>query len=293
MYSLTSLTKRHILIFLRDKTAVFFSFLSVLILLALYFLFIGKQYTSGGELDLLDENLKTYLVAGVMMGGIIVINTLSLSLGMMGTIISDMEYRKLDGFLVTPVRRYQLILSYYLASVIVTTLLTLFMWALTIIYVGLSSGYWYTFEVIALASVYILLFTFISSSIMIFITTLMKSTNAFGAVSGVLGTLVGFMSGIYMPLVVLGQSMAYVASAVPFTHMAIILKNVLLKEPYKELSVLIPEEAMSGISLVYGTKEIGIFGIDVAMPWIMLLSALLALILLYFSYRKLNKKMGN
>ena len=98
MYSLISMTKRHILIFLRDKTAVFFSFLSVLILLTLYFLFIGRQFTSGSEMDLLDENLKTYLVAGVMMGGVIVINTMSLSLGMMGSIINDMEYRKLDGF---------------------------------------------------------------------------------------------------------------------------------------------------------------------------------------------------
>ena len=61
MYSLISMTKRHILIFLRDKTAVFFSFLSVLILLTLYFLFIGRQFTSGSEMDLLDENLKTYL----------------------------------------------------------------------------------------------------------------------------------------------------------------------------------------------------------------------------------------
>ena len=292
MYSLISMTKRHILIFLRDKTAVFFSFLSVLILLTLYFLFIGRQFTSGSEMDLLDENLKTYLVAGVMMGGVIVINTMSLSLGMMGSIINDMEYRKLDGFLVTPVKRYKIILSYYISSIIVTTILTLFMWGLTILYVGIFSGYWYSVGTILLASLYIFLFTFISSSIMIFLTTLLKSVNAFGTMSGILGTLIGFVSGIYMPLVVLGKSMAYVASLVPFTHMAIILKNVLLKSPYEELSLLVPSEAMTEISAVYGTTEIGVLGADVSMIWIMLACVLFALALLYFAYRRLNKKMG-
>lgn len=292
MYSLISLTKRHILIFLRDKTAVFFSFLSVLILLTLYFLFIGRQFTSGSEMDLLNENLKTYLVAGVMMGGVIVINTMSLSLGMMGSIINDMEYRKLDGFLVTPVKRYKIILSYYISSIIVTTILTLFMWALTILYVGVFSGYWYSLGTILLASLYIFLFTIISSSIMIFLTTLLKSVNAFGTMSGILGTLIGFVSGIYMPLVVLGKSMAYVASLVPFTHMAIILKNVLLKGPYEELSLLVPSEAMTEISAVYGTTEIGILGAEVSMIWIMLASVLFALTLLFFAYRRLNQKMG-
>jgi multidrug/hemolysin transport system permease protein len=127
---------------------------------------------------------------------------------------------------------------------------------------------------------------------MIFLTTLLKSVNAFGTMSGILGTLIGFVSGIYMPLVVLGKSMAYVASLVPFTHMAIILKNVLLKGPYEELSLLVPSEAMTEISAVYGTTEIGILGSNVSMIWIMLACVVFALTLLYFAYRRLNQKMG-
>ena len=76
MYDLISLIKRNTLTFLRDKAAVFFSFLSVIILLGLYFLFIGRQYTSGLNMD---DNLKTFLSASVMMGGVLVINTVSLA----------------------------------------------------------------------------------------------------------------------------------------------------------------------------------------------------------------------
>ena len=292
MYDLTSLIKRHILKFLRDKTAVFFSFLSVLILLALYFLFIGRQYTDGEALSFLDPKFKTFLTAGIMMGGILVINTVSLSLGMMGNIITDLEYHRLDGFLVTPVKRYKIILSYYISSIIVTTVLSLFMWYLTVLYVGLAAGYWYSFGAVFQATLLIILFTFISSSVMIYLTTLLKSVNAFGTLSGILGTFIGFISGIYMPLFVLGKSMSYVASVVPFTHMAIMLKNVLLEEPFRILAQDVPADAMAEIKEVYGTVEIGVVGQDVPMAIIMIASLGLAFLFLFLAYRNMNKKMG-
>lgn len=292
MFDLTCLVKRNIYTFLRDKTAVFFSFLSVIILLALYFLFIGRQYTTGGSLDLIDENLRTFLGVSIIMGGVLVINTISLSLGVMGNVISDLANHRLDGFLVTPVKRYKIILSYYISAILVTSILSLFMWGLTILYVGLLSGYWYTLSTILQASGLIIFYTFVSASLMIFLTALLKSVNAFGALSGILGTVVGFISGIYMPLFVLGKSMIYVASLVPFTHMTIILKNVLLKEPYEALAKEVPQEVMNEIEVAYGTVEIGVLGQDVKMWVIMTAIILLSFILMYFAYKKMNKKMN-
>lgn len=285
MYDLMSLIKRNTLTFLRDKAAVFFSFLSVLILLALYFLFIGRQYTSG--LDMIDDNMKTFLSISVIMGGVLVINTVSLALGIMGNIITDLQYKKLDAFLVTPVKRYKIILSYYLTAIMITSVLTLLMWLLTVLYVGISSGYWYSFLTILKVSGLLVFYTFISATLMIFLTTILKSVNAFGALSGILGTFIGFMSGIYMPLSVLGKSMVYVASLVPFTHMTILLKQILLKEPY----ALLPGEAVESISIFYGTNEVGILGQSVGMIWIMIATLLISFLLLYFAYRNMSKKM--
>lgn len=285
MNDLISLVKRNSLAFLRDKAAVFFSFLSVIILLALYFLFIGRQYTS--DLDMVSNDMKIFLSTSVIMGGVLVINTVSLSLGVMGNIITDLQFKKIDAFLVTPVKRYKIILSYYITSILVTIVLTLLMWVLTILYVGIFSGYWYSFLTIIKVSGLLVFYTFISATLMIFLTTILKSVNAFGALSGVLGTFIGFISGIYMPLFVLGKSMGYVASLVPFTHMTILLKQVLLKEPY----ALLPNPMVEEISLFYGTQEIGILGINVHMVWILLVSLALSLVLLYFAYRNMSKKM--
>lgn len=288
MYDLKCLISRNIKNFLRDKAGVFFSFLSVIILLGLYFLFIGRQYTSGEAFDSISSELKTFLSTGVIMGGVLVINTVSLSLGVMGNIVTDLEQKKLQGFLVTPIKRYKIVLSYYISSNIVTAILTLIMWALTILYVGLSTGYWYSFETIIYVSLLIVLYTFISTTLMIFLVTLIKSTNAFGALAGVLGTLIGFMSGIYMPLEVLGTAMANVASIVPFTHMTILLKQIILKDAY---ALLHPEFA-EAVSSVYGTEEIGIFNQPIDMVYLMIGSVLIAFALLYFAYRNMIKKMA-
>lgn len=300
MNDLIALTKRHVLAFLRDKTAVFFSFLSVLILLALYFLFIGKQYTS---FDWLNEDYqlnitftdaeKTYIVSGIMMGGILVINTVSLSLGIMGNVINDMYYKRLDGFLVTPIKRYKIILSYYLSSILVTSVLSIFMWVLTYMYVGLVSGYWYSIFNLFFVSIILIIYTFVSASMMIYLTTLMKSINAFGALSGVLGTFIGFASGIYIPLEQLGSATQYVASLLPFTHMSIFLKNILLEGPYQMMSDKgIPNEILDGIKRGYGSVELGVLGMNVSMIVILIVSLGIAVLFLFLAFRNMTKKMN-
>lgn len=298
MFEIQALVKRHIYKFLRDKAAVFTSLLSVIILLALYFLFIGRQYTDG--IENLSEPLQTRIVIGVMMGGILVINTISLSLGVMGNLVTDIDQKKLEGFLVTPIKRYKIILSYYLSAIIVTSVLTLLMWALTILYAGIFKGYWYPIDIIIIASLLIILYTFISTALMVFLTTLIKSVNAFGTLSGVLGTFIGFLSGIYMPLTVLGQAMIYVASFNPFTHMSILLKKVLLDQPLIELGTLLssnpnienPQSILDNLRNVYGAQEIGIAGQSVSMGIIFSIIAVITLIFLFLSYRNMNKKVS-
>src|SRR5690554_388780 len=111
MYEFLNMTKRNILIFIRDKTTVFLSFLSVFILLLLYVLFIGNGFVDGfvNEGAAIDNKLKTFLITSIVMGGAIVVNTASLSLGVMSSIVSDLESNKLDGFLVSPKNNFKLL----------------------------------------------------------------------------------------------------------------------------------------------------------------------------------------
>ena len=53
----------------------------------------------------IKPGLIEYIKISNMMGGILVINTISLSLGIMGNIVTDLEQRSLDAYLVTPVKK--------------------------------------------------------------------------------------------------------------------------------------------------------------------------------------------
>ncbi|MFA7612459.1 MAG: ABC transporter permease [Acholeplasmataceae bacterium] len=295
MYEFLNMTKRNILIFIRDKTTVFLSFLSVFILLLLYVLFIGNGFVDGfvNEGAAIDNKLKTFLITSIVMGGAIVVNTASLSLGVMSSIVSDLESNKLDGFLVSPIKRHKIILSYYVTSIIITTVLTIFLWFLAVLYVGVASGYWYKTMTVLKVSSLIILYTFISSTFMIFMTSLIKSTNAFSTLAGVFGTIIGFISGAYIPLSQLGKLPLNIASLVPFSHMTMQLKQILLEEPYKILKTApgMTEELFDIATEAYGTNQILIFNNSINIWLILGVSALIGITLLFITYKRLNNKM--
>jgi len=296
MYSTISLVNRNIKAYLRDKTAVFFSFLSVIILLGLYILFLGNNLRPDGLEGILTDNQITFLVYSQLIPGLIVINSVSIPLGNLGNIINDFEYRQIDSFLVTPVKRYKVIIAYYLSSFVITVIISILLTVAAFLIMGISTGEHLAFMIYIQSILLVVLFSFISTAIMMFITSLIKSVNAFGAVSGVFGTFIGFTSGIYMPLFVLPEFMTKVASLVPFTHMNILLKRVVMTQafdlfdPNKFESLEQYNEVMGELKVAYGFNELGILGIDVPMFVIMIGCILLSVGLLVLSSTIMSKR---
>src|SRR5690606_5670319 len=251
MSEFLALTTRNIKIFLRDKTAVFFSFLSVIILLGLYILFLGNQFKMEGLNDLFTDQEQNFFVYSQMIPGLIVINTLTISLGNLGNVINDLEYKIMDGFMVTPVKRFKVIFAYYSSSLLITIALS---WAMLLAawgLLGITSGIFFNPSIILNAALVIVLCSFISSAFMVLLTAFIKSINAFGAVAGVFGTVIGFTSGIYMPLAILPQAMNYVSSLIPFTHMTILLKQIMFVQAYEILETKLPAEGLAQINKYY------------------------------------------
>lgn len=299
MYSLLSLVSRNIKTYVRDKTAVFFSFLSVIILLALYLLFLGNNFKPQGLDDILTEGQITFMVYAQLIPGLLVINSLSIPLGNLGSMINDFEYRQIDSFLVTPIKRYKVILTYYLASFIITLVISLLLLVAAFVLIGVSTGVHLAPMTYIYSALLMILFSFISTAIMVFITSLIKSVNAFGAIAGILGTLVGFLSGIYMPLFILPDAMTKVSSLVPFTHMNILFKRLVLPQafdlldPTKFASTEQYNEVLNEMQIAYGYNEIGVLGLDVPMVWVMIASVLLAIGLLIVSTKIMQKRIKN
>ncbi len=294
MNRISALTKRNIKLFLRDKSTVFFSFLSTLILVGLYFLFIAKAYSSemvqqsGG---ILTETSGNFLIYLQMMAGVLILNSVSLSTGSFATIAKDFESRRVDSFLLTPAKTREILIAYFFGGFSVSLLLNLFSWLVSVLLIGILTGYYISVSAFFAASAILVAASLISAPLMLLITTLVKSSAAIGVLSGVSGTFIGFLSGIYMPYSSLGKTTEKVGSLLPFSHLTVWMKQTLLKDACARLNIT-GEFKEAIINGYFSAKNIGFLGMDVPL-WIMLAAcAVFALLCLLASDRILKKRMA-
>ena len=90
------LTKRNIKLYLRDKSTVFFSLISSLIIIALFILFLGKVYIDNtvsqfAEYRTIERSSLQALIFSWILAGIIVLNSISIPQMILSRIILDKE----------------------------------------------------------------------------------------------------------------------------------------------------------------------------------------------------------
>lgn len=297
MSEITILVKRNIKIFVREKATVFFSFLSTLILIALYFLFIAKIYTSGmdnpdagGIAMTLNSKSKYFIVYLQMMAGVLVLNSMSLATGAFSTIARDFETKRFYSFLLTPIKSYKIILSYFVAGFIASFVINTFTWIVSFVTIGMSTGYWLALPTFFMVLFVLFVASLISSSFMMLVTSLVKSSAAIGVINGVSGTFFGFLCGIYMPYSNLGEATKVIGSFLPFTHLTIWLKRVMLNRAFSQLEI--PRTFKSILYKHYFSAEnIGFCTLDVPLWLMVTLSGITGLIFLISSWIILSKRL--
>lgn len=280
MKELTALTKRHTKNYLRDKISVFFSFLSILILLAIYLLFLGQVFAA---IPFLSDSEQARFTIGYIMGGVLVVATLTLSLGIIGTYVNDLESKRINSFLVTPIHRRKLIISYYITATLITVFLTLIMFMLSFLYLGLVLGVWYNLLLIMRIVGIIILYVCISTPIIVFLVTFIKSNSAFATLSTIIGTLIGFISGIYIPITVLGSFTKFISTLLPFSHMTMHLRKVLIGN---DILKNIPGEYLTEMGIV----DLPIFGVNVNIYVLFAIFIACSAGLLLLAYHVTNRK---
>jgi multidrug/hemolysin transport system permease protein len=267
MRNITILAKRSIKLYIRDKQAVFFSFLSSLILVALYFLFIANIYAQSFDdaaPGVFSSNAQYFIIYLQMMAGVLVLNSLSLSLGVFSTVAKDFENRRTDSLLLTKLKPSELQISYFAAAYIVSFLMNCLTWFVSLALIYALTGFIIEFGAI-LASLGVLAVCSVAScSLMLFVTALVKSSTAIGVINGIAGTFLGFLCGIYMPYGNLGKTAELVGSVLPFTHMAIWLKQTVLENAFKQVSM--PAE-MADMVLrdFFSAESIGFLSFDISL----------------------------
>ena len=240
MRELYYLVKRNILVFVRDYAAVFFSVLSMLIILLLMVAFLGKMNTDnvlwvlseyGGERDVLqDERNAQYLIQMWTLAGILAVNTLTVSLTVMQTMVRDEVKGQLASFYVAPVKRIKIVLGYILAAWAIGSGMSFLTLVIGEIYMAVQG-----FGILGIGAVFkllgmIMLNAFVYAAIGYLLALFIHSESAWGGMLTVVGTLVGFLGAIYLPVSMLSEKIVNVLKCLPVIHGTAMMREVITKD---------------------------------------------------------------
>ncbi len=250
--------KRNLLVFFKDKTAVFFSLLAVFIIIGLYTLFLGDVWVSSFQ----GMSGVRYLMDSWIMSGILAVTSVTTTMGAFGIMVEDKVKKINKDIIASPLTRRGIAGGYILSSFLIGVMMSLVTLVLAEIYVIASGGALLGFAALLKVLALILISTFMNTSIVFFLVSFFKSTNAFATASTVIGTLIGFLTGIYMPIGQLPGAVQWVIRLFPVSHSATLFRQVMMADPLSATFAAAPAEAAQafketmGVVLKFGETEV-------------------------------------
>lgn len=242
-----TLIKRNTKLFFRDRMTVFFSLLSSLILIGLYFVFLEGTLSSEAT-EYMDTDL---LMFNWLIAGILAINSISTTLTVFGTKIKDDEKDISKDFHSTPKTKAEIAGGYIGAAFFVSMLISIF--ALVI---GEIISYFQYGSVMSLLTFIkvlgiTLVAVFSNSALMYLIILHIKSSGAYSMVSSLIGSFSGFLAGIYIPIGVLPEWAGFLIKLFPAAQSASLLRRVVMASEFQRMGD-VPQEVVLEVKETLG-----------------------------------------
>lgn len=257
-----SLTKRNCKVFLKDRSAVAFSLLSMLVVLMLQGIFLGDMNVEevtgllakyGGIRDAaLDLENAGHLVQYWTLAGILIVNAVTVTLTVTGVMVNDAGQNKLASFYSSPVSKKLVALSYVTAAILIGTLFCTLTFAFSSLYIVANGGELLSAAAFGQMILYILMNVCIFAVIMYMAALFTKSSSAWSGIGTIVGTLVGFVGAIYLPMGSLPEGVGEVLKFIPILHGASLMRSICCKDALAAAFYGLPEEVTAGYKEAMG-----------------------------------------
>ena len=251
---------RNLKIFFRQKSAVFFSLLSVFIIIGLYVIFLGDVWAESFELPDKEILMNSWIIAGI-----ISVASITSAMGGFQTMIEDRTRNISKDFLSSPMKRSQIVGGYVFSAYIIGVIMCFAALILGEAYLVMSGK-----DLLSISSLFkmigvILLSSAASSAFVFFIVSFFTSHSAFSTASTVLGTLIGFVTGIYLPIGALPDNVQWFIKLFPVSHSAALTRQIMMEQPMQNSFADIPESYLLGFKEMVGVTYT--YGDYTATPW--------------------------
>lgn len=229
MTTCIKLIKRNVKLFFKDKGMLFTSLITPIILLVLYATFLANVYEQSLTENLsnsiqLSKNVINGFVASQLMSSLLAVSCVTVAFSSNFLMVQDKVNGTIKDFKTSPVKSSILSLSYYIATLISTFIISVLAMCACLGYVYIKGWYMSSSDVIMLFIDVVLLILFgtaLSSVINFFLTTQGQIT----AVGTMVGAGYGFICGAYMPISSFSEGLQKVIMFFPGTYATSLIRN--------------------------------------------------------------------
>jgi|AntRauTorcE11897_2_1112592.scaffolds.fasta_scaffold00001_508 multidrug/hemolysin transport system permease protein len=283
-----SLIKRNLKVYLKDKGAVFFSFLSIIIILALFILFLNNMHTTLVPDQFQGSDSFYQLMYSWAFAGVLMVGTFTVPIGFLEIMVKDFETDTVKDFFSSPLSKLKIILSYLISSVIVTILLSIFNLVIGKIVLTTLTNFTPDILISIQLILAIILSSILFSSIFFYISTKFKTTKSYGALGTLMGTLIGFITGLYVPLGSLQGPVATIINLLPTMQIASVFRKIYMQDVLTSVFAG-NEQAMQEYANYVGVN-IEVFGFNITLLLSVLIASILSVIFIALSLHSIKKK---
>lgn len=238
MGTVANFVKRNCRVYYRSGSSVFFSLMAVLIILLLNVFFISTS---------MERWLNTYVgnaevfVATWVMAGLFSVTAVTTTLGAMGVMVEDETWKIKKDFYSSPVSRVSLTLGYICSALLIGTILSLLSILGSQFYIVAIGGTLFSPQTYLNLFLVMLLNVLNGSAMMFLLSTFLHSNSAFVGASTVVGTVIGFLNGIYVPIGQLPNVVQSVIKFFPPAHGAALYRQIMCAESLAAMGYIPPQ----------------------------------------------------
>ena len=295
MSTTSTLIKRNIKLFFKDKGMFFTALITPVILLVLYATFLGNVYrdslTAGIPEGIeLSKNIIDGLVGSQLISSILAVSCVTVAFCSNFLMVQDKATGVIKDFKTSPAKPSTLSISYYIATLVSTLIICLIAAAVCLIYSATVGWYMSLSDILYLLLDIVLLALFgtaLSSVINFFLST----QGQIGAVGTIVSSGYGFICGAYMPISSFSAGLQRVISFLPGTYGTSLVRNHTMRGALAEMQTQgVPVEVINELksALDLNLEFLG-QQVSISSMYLILIAAIVILITVFILLNRYKK----
>ena len=223
------LVKRNCKLFFKDKGMFFCSLITPLILLVLFVTFLGKAFKdsyvsmipAGVEVS---EKIINGLAGGQLLSSLLSVSCVTVAFCANMLMVQDKMSGARKDLLMTDLKKSELSVSYYVATLITTLIIAIVATFAAFIYLAVV-GWYLSFVDCLYIFLDVLLLTMFGTAISSLVNHFLNTQGQVSAVATIISSMYGFISGAYMPISTFSTGIQNILRFLPSTYGSSIVRN--------------------------------------------------------------------